>query len=94
MDGTGHTVVDLDVQLGQSILLVDGGLRDISDGSRLNHVSDAESLDSLVLGDHSAAVGASNRGNVASALLVSSVGSSLLRHVGVVELKKGRVGNW
>lgn len=80
VDGARDAVVSLEVELGKSVLLVDGSLRDITDGSSLNHVSDNISLDSLVLGNHSGAVGAADRGDVASALLVTSVGSSLLRH--------------
>lgn len=80
MDGTRDTVVSLEVQLGEDVLLVDRGLRDITDGSSLNHVSDSVSLDGLVLGDHSGAVRAADGGDVTSTLLVTSVGSSLLRH--------------
>ncbi len=80
MDGARDAVVDLNVQLGQNVLLVDRGIRNVTDGGRLDHVADGEALDSLVLGDHTAAVGAANRGDVATALLVASVGSSLLRH--------------
>lgn len=75
-----NTVVDLDVQLGESVLLVNRSLGDISDGSRLDHVADGESLDGLVLRDHTGAVRTSDAANVSSSLLVASVGSSLLRH--------------
>lgn len=50
VDGARHAVLDLEVELGQHVLLVDGGLGKISDGGGLDHVSDGESLDGLVLG--------------------------------------------
>lgn len=80
MDSARNTVVDLNVQLGQSILLVNTSLGDISYGSRLNHVADGESLDGLVLGDHTRAVGAADTADMSSSLLVASVGGSLLGH--------------
>jgi hypothetical protein len=51
-----------------------------TDGSRLDHVADGESLDCLVLGCASRAVGATDRLDVAATLLVSAVGRSLLNH--------------
>lgn len=80
MDGTRDTVVSLEVQLGENVLLVDRSLGDVTDGSSLNHVSDGVSLDGLVLRNHSSAVRAADGGDVTSTLLVTSVGSSLLRH--------------
>jgi hypothetical protein len=49
-----------------------GGRR--TDSSRLNHVADGESLDSLILGGASRAVAASDGLDVAAALLVSAAG--------------------
>lgn len=43
-----------------------------TDGSRLDHVTDGESLDRLVFGCASRAVGATDRLDVATALLVTS----------------------
>ncbi len=43
-----------------------------TDGSRLDHVSDGKSLDGLVLGGASGAVGASDGLDVAAAFLVAS----------------------
>lgn len=101
VDGARHTVVDLDVELWKGVLLVDGSLGNVTNGGRLDHVSDGESLDGLVLlnfvsndfsitsnslsvnaylRNHTRAVGASHRVVVASALLVSTVGGSLLWH--------------
>lgn len=83
VDGTRDTVVQLVVQLWQSVLLVDRSLRQVSHGSSLNHVSDGDSLDGLVLWHTSGAVQASHGLDVTSALLVSTVGSSLLWHLAV-----------
>jgi hypothetical protein len=57
---------------------VDGGLRDVTNSSRLDHVSDSEALDGLVLADASRAVGAADEVNVATAVLVTATGASLL----------------
>lgn len=72
VDGTRDTVDDLDVELGESVLGVDGGVRDVTDGSSLYDVSDSEPLDGLVLRDSSRAVGASHKGDVSSSVLVSA----------------------
>ena len=45
VDGAGYAVDDLDVELGEDILLVDGCLGNVSDRSRLDHVSDGESVE-------------------------------------------------
>ena len=57
---------------------VDTGLADITDSRALNHVPHSETLDGLVLADASRAVGAADEVDVATALLVASVISSLL----------------
>ena len=72
VDRTGDTVCQLDVQFWESILLVDTGVRQVTDSSSLDDIPDSESLDSLVLGDCSRAVGASDESNVASAVLVAT----------------------
>ncbi|KAG5520049.1 hypothetical protein PMAC_001125 [Pneumocystis sp. 'macacae'] len=38
VDGAGDTVVELDVELGKGILLVDAGVGDVADGGRLDDV--------------------------------------------------------
>jgi hypothetical protein len=48
-----------------------------TDGGRLNHVADGESLDCLVLGSASRAVGAADGLDVAAALLVTAAVSLL-----------------
>lgn len=80
MDSTRDAVVNLDIELRQCVLLIDRGITDISNSSRFNHVSDGKSLNGLILGYHTATVGASDRAGVSSSFLVSSVRSSLLRH--------------
>ncbi|CAH2448501.1 40S ribosomal protein S26-B [Komagataella phaffii CBS 7435] len=88
VDSTGNTVVQLVVKLWKSILLVNRGLRQISDGSSLNHVSDGDTLNGLVLRNTSGTVQTSDKLNVSSTLLVSTVGSSLFRHVGCWLMEK------
>lgn len=73
VDGARDTVDHLDVELGQGVLLVDGGLAQVTDGSSLNNVAHSESLDGLVLGHGARAVGASHESNVASAGLVAAI---------------------
>lgn len=51
-----------------------------TDRSRFYHVADGESLDCLVLGCASRAVGATDRLDVAATLLVTAVGRALLDH--------------
>lgn len=57
---------------------VDGGLADITDSRALDHVPHGETLDGLVLADASRAVRAADELDVAAALLVAAVISSLL----------------
>ena len=49
-----------------------------TDGGRLNHVADGESLDRLVLGSASRAVGAADGLDVAAALLVTAAVGALV----------------
>lgn len=51
VDGTRDTVGETDVELGQGVFLVDGSVRQISDGGGLDHVLNRVSLDGLVLGE-------------------------------------------
>jgi len=80
MDGGRNAVVLLEVQLGESVLLVNRSLSQISHGSGIDHVSDDVLLDGLVLGDTSGRVFTSNESDVSTAFLVSSVISALLSH--------------
>jgi hypothetical protein len=81
VDSTGDAVLHLDVELWDRILFIHGSLLQISLGSSINHVSNCESLDSLVLRAASSTVGASHRVNVSSVLTVLSSVTSLLRHL-------------
>jgi len=80
VDGAGDAVLELEVHLGDSVFIKDTGVRDITNGGGLDHVADGESLDGLVFGGASAAVRATNRLHMATALLVTSVGRALLDH--------------
>jgi len=84
VNGARDAVLELQVHLGDSVLREDGGIRDITNGSGLDHVANGESLDCLVLGCASRAVGATDGLDVAATLLVTAVGRSLLDHVGLI----------
>lgn len=81
MDSAGDTVLQLEVHLGDGVIGEDRGVRDITDGSGLNHVADGESLDGLVLGSAPSAVGAAHGLDVAAAVLVTTVVRPLLDHL-------------
>ena len=81
MDGGFDAVVLLDVQLGHGVVLEGGSFLDISEGRGINDVSDHESLDSLILRDGLRSGRASDTVDVASAVLVAAVVSSLDSHV-------------
>lgn len=61
--------------------LIHRRVRDIADGGCLDDVADNKLLDGLVLGTATAAVGAADEGDVAAALLASSVIATLDSHV-------------
>jgi hypothetical protein len=77
VNGARDAVLQLQVHLGDGVLRKDGGIRDVTNGSRLDHVADGEALDGLVLGGASRAVGASDGLDVAAALLVAAAGELL-----------------
>ena len=63
-----------------------------TDGGGLNHVADGESLDCLVLGGASRAVGAADGLDVATTLLVTTAGILLaLPHLQVQQLRSWAV---
>ena len=75
----GDNVLCDRIQLNRSITeigiertLVHAGLADITNRRRLDHVTDSEALDGLVLGHASRAVRAADEVNVAAALLVAA----------------------
>ena len=53
--------------------MVDGGLGQVTDSGGFDNVSNLESLNGLVLGDGTRAVGASDKADVASAGLVAAI---------------------
>jgi len=57
-------------------------LRRRTDGGGFDHVADSESLDCLVLGCAARAVAAADGLDVATSVLVTTVGCSLLDHIG------------
>jgi len=93
VNSTRNAVLQLQVHLGNSVIGENGSVRDITNGSRFNHVADSETLNSLVLRGASRAVGASNGLDMAAALLVASIGRALLHHFGLPEdeLELGRI---
>merc|ERR1719220_1848053 len=81
VDGAAHAVVQLGVQLGQRVRLVNARLLDITHGRRLDNVADDELLNGLVLGYATSAVGAADGFGVPTALLVAPMVTSLQRHL-------------
>jgi len=80
VDGARNAVLELQVHLGDGVFFEDRCLADIANGSGLDHVANGESLDGLIFGAASGAIGATDGLDVAAALLVTTVGSSLLDH--------------
>ena len=81
VDCAGHAVVEFRVQLGQLVAGVDAGLGDVPHGGGLDDVADHELLDGLVLGTRLGAVGAANVLDMAAAVLVTTVVSTLGSHL-------------
>ena len=81
MDGAAHAVGQLGIELGQLVLGVHAGIGDISHGSGLDNVPDDELLDGLVLWAGLGAVGASHELDMATAVLVAPVISTLRGHL-------------
>jgi hypothetical protein len=76
VDSARNTVVKLDVQLRDSILLIDRSFLKITDSSSFYHVTDSETLDGLILGNTTVTVNTTNNLVVATTVLVTSVISS------------------
>lgn len=73
MDGARDTVLQLEVHLGNGVFWEYGSVRDITNGSRLDHVANGESLDRLVLWSASRAVGAADWLYMTASRFVSAV---------------------
>jgi len=80
MNGAGDAVLELQVHLWDAVFGEDGGIRDVTDSGRLDHVTDGESLDGLVFWCASRAIAASDGLDVSPSGLVTSVARSLLNH--------------
>jgi len=72
VDGAGDAVLQLQVHLWDAVFGENGGIGDITDSGRLDHVTDRESLDRLVLWRTSRAVAAPNGLDVSTSGLVTS----------------------
>jgi hypothetical protein len=77
MYGARDTVVVLDVSLGDGILFIHRGLREITQGRGFNHVADGKTLDCLVLGDTTMAVETTHVHHMSSVFLATAVVASL-----------------
>jgi len=81
VDSAGDTVRNFDVKLGEGVFIIYGGGAQITNSSTLDHVTDSEALDGLVLGHTSGAVTASHKLDMATTRLVSAAISSFCRLV-------------
>jgi len=80
VDSARDAVLQLQVHLGNCIFLEYRRIGDVTNGGGFHHVTDGESLDGLIFGCASRAVGAADGLDVAAALLVTAVVLSLLNH--------------
>lgn len=82
MDGAGDAVVELDVELGELVLVDDAGLVEIAQGALVDDVTHGEALDGLVLRRLAAAPVAHDQVRVVAAVAVTPVVAALHSHVG------------
>lgn len=75
-----YAVVQFCVKFGQNIRVVAGSIRNITNGSGLDDVSDYELLDGLILWDASGTVGTTHGLDVAAVALAASSITPLLSH--------------
>merc|ERR1719354_299272 len=80
VDSARHTVVQLCVQLWKGVAGIHGSLRDVSNCSGLNDVSEHELPDGLILGADLGAVSAPDELDMATAVLVASSVTTLEGH--------------
>lgn len=80
MNGARYAVVQFCVKFGQNVRVVAGSVRNITNGSGLDDVSDHELLDGLILWDAAGAVGATHGLDVAAVVLAASSITPLLSH--------------
>ena len=81
MDTAGDAEDLLDEELWESILIISGGLANISLRRSIDNISNSETLDSFVLANASTAVSASDILHVTTAMLGSTVVSTFYGHI-------------
>jgi len=84
MDGTRDAVLLLEMQFGQSIILVDAGIVDIAKSCRFDDVTHVETFDGFVLANTTTTIVAANCLNVATSVLRTSMIPTLDSHAGLV----------
>merc|ERR1719414_2879530 len=80
VDGAGHAVLHLHVELREKEGGVDAGLAQVSLRRGVHDVPDLEALDGLILGHAAGAVAAADDGGVPAAVLAAAVVPALGRH--------------
>jgi hypothetical protein len=73
MDSTGNTVMDLDVELGQLVVLDDASVRKVTQRRLVDNVSHSETLDRLILRWLARAAIAENLTRVVASMTVASM---------------------
>ena len=76
MDGTAHTIMQLDIELGKHVGVEDACFRYVPDSSGFYNVPNDKLLDGLILGHAPGAVRAANGLHMAAALFGTTVVSS------------------
>ena len=85
MDTASDTVLHFDVEFGDDVGFEGLVFFKIFLGGSIDDVSDVEALDGFVFGAESSAVDADNGFDISSVLFISSVISSLDRHVVIID---------
>ena len=80
VDGARDAVLELQVELGDLVDVVDAGLLHVPLRGGLDHIPDLEALHGLVLRDAAAAVAAAHGVDVATPLAVLASVTTLLSH--------------
>jgi len=91
VNGAGHAVAELSIQLGKLVAGVHTSLRDVPHSSCLNDVPDDKLLDGLVLGHTLGAVGATDGLDMAPSVLVPPVITALGSHTSLVEVNQANI---
>lgn len=91
VDGAGDAVVELDVELGQLVVVDDAGLVEIAQRGLVDDVAHGEALDGLVLGGLAAAAVAHDQTGVVATVAVATVVATLHSHFGFTAGGGGRL---